>query len=483
MRINVKILSIITIVLIFVAKVPGLFWGFPAILHNDESVVIRTALGLRFGDLNPHHFDWPSLYFYTNYFFFLLFIKIRILLQLIFGTDQMKNLCPFWWGPELPFYLIGRIVTNFFLILCVVLTYFIAKKVLKNTYAGLLSTIIFLLGSWITYLSFYALSDIALTFWGLVVVYICILIIEKPKLSLYILAGFAAGIATSTKYNGIFFCLIILIAHFLANKDSTYFRTLFNKKIIFAGVFSLIGFFIGTPYAIINWTTFSRTSDATGAFWQYSHMGIGFNLLKYTFEVLPENFGVLIFIMSLIGLFYLFKTGLEGKLITITTATILILTSFLGIARAHYVTMAIPYLSISAVAFLFHIKKRFSNKLFVFLIIVAIIPMCISSGKEYVKRYSDDTRLVSGKWIEQNIPEGTEISSFDELTGYYGGNLPYFDYENYKVVTLTHPNLPMSKIFIANDKDISLDPNYDLIYIIDNKVRTGPNIYIFQMEN
>ena len=105
------ILSIIS----FLVRLSGMDWGFPAILHSDESNVVRSSLGMRFGDLNPHHFDWPSLYFYINYFVFMGFIKFRVLLQILFSTEIMQKTFPFWWEPDLPFNYISRIITSKFL--------------------------------------------------------------------------------------------------------------------------------------------------------------------------------------------------------------------------------------------------------------------------------------------------------------------------------------------------------------------------------
>ena len=45
----------------------GIGFGLPDDFHPDEPTVIETAFRMAsFGDLNPHFFTWPSLFFYLN---------------------------------------------------------------------------------------------------------------------------------------------------------------------------------------------------------------------------------------------------------------------------------------------------------------------------------------------------------------------------------------------------------------------------------
>jgi len=48
-----------------VLRVRGLAYGLPAIYNPDEIAIMSRALGFAKGDLNPHNFLYPSLYFYA----------------------------------------------------------------------------------------------------------------------------------------------------------------------------------------------------------------------------------------------------------------------------------------------------------------------------------------------------------------------------------------------------------------------------------
>ena len=51
----------------FLVRVWGIGFGLPYLLHPDEPVAIGIISKMVFyGELNPHFFDWGSLYFYLT---------------------------------------------------------------------------------------------------------------------------------------------------------------------------------------------------------------------------------------------------------------------------------------------------------------------------------------------------------------------------------------------------------------------------------
>src|SRR3954463_11718523 len=46
-------------------RMRGLSFGLPAIYNPDEIAIMSRALAFAKGDLNPHNFLYPSLYFYA----------------------------------------------------------------------------------------------------------------------------------------------------------------------------------------------------------------------------------------------------------------------------------------------------------------------------------------------------------------------------------------------------------------------------------
>jgi len=100
-RINPWLFGILLFALII--RLVGIDHGFPYIYHPDEPAVVRSALGIRF-DPNPHHFDWPHLYFYINYFIYMVFAKLRDLVTNAGLNPQVSQLVPLFYNDNLVFY-------------------------------------------------------------------------------------------------------------------------------------------------------------------------------------------------------------------------------------------------------------------------------------------------------------------------------------------------------------------------------------------
>ncbi len=475
-------------IIAFLIKIPGLDWGFPGTFHNDESNVIRSSLGMRFGDLNPHHFDWPSFYFYINYFAFLGFIKLRILLQMLFTTDAMKATFPFWWGPDLPFYYISRIIASIFFSLNIVAIYFLSREYKLSNKFSFLASLVFATGFLSNYFSFYGLNDTALTFFITVSAYFCIRILKYGNISDYIWAAVFAGFATSIKYNGAIMCLLILIAHLMRQKKFD----IFNKKLIIAAFISVAFFFVGTPYALLDWETFSRTDSEHGALWQIEHMGRAYNWPYHLLETAPTNFGFLAVAFGFYSIYLIVKSkNHEYYYLLISWLTMLLYIGSWGITREHYSLPMFPFFALLIAISIYTLTKNTNKNIFYILVACILVQPIINTSVEIYKRSHIDTRISSGQWIEKNIPQSSTIISLENLTGYFGGNLPIFDYQKYQVYKIepdtesVRESASEKYLIIVDDRPTAEYEysNDQLIYENDNKWTTGPNIKIYKLNS
>ena len=473
-----KNLALIYITILgFLIRTGGIMWGIPYILHNDESVTVRSSLGMRFGDLNPHHFDWPSLYFYINYAVFWFFIKLRTQLQILFGVDKMRELFPFWWGPEMPFYVLGRIISATFSTVTIFLVYKISKEVTKNKKTSLLASLFFSLSYLSVYFSYYALSDNALTFFMTTALYFTVKTIKKPKYKNYILSGIMIGLATAIKYTGFLSGIILMLAHFIRKEE--YLKPhKKDAKLLLAGIISLLTFFISVPYALLDWETFINTQDATGAFWQIKHIGKAPNWLYHLGYALPLNFGWPLALVGFLGIIMiLIQKNKELRIVAISFLVFIAYIGSWGITRWHYTLPMVPLLSISSA---YAIEKiRTDNKIKILLIIGLLIIPIYKISVEIIKRNNTDTRILAGQWIEKNIPKGSVISTTGNKTGYYGGQNPIFNWEEYKVIKKKANKKEKSLYTINKEREITEDNSSCVIF--ENKWSTGPKIQICKL--
>ncbi|MFH1295635.1 MAG: glycosyltransferase family 39 protein, partial [bacterium] len=260
------------IILALVLRLIGIAHGFPYIYHPDEPTVVRSALGIRF-NLNPGHFDWPHFYIYLNYFVYMIFAKLRTLLPI----------SQFWaiiYNDELVFYLISRIFSALLGAFTIIPIYLWVKRVASKNAAVWSSAFLAVMPLHVRN-SHYALIDVPMLFllsWSL----FCATF--SP-----ILSGLFLGLSASTKYNGILGAPFIIIFYLITRRKFADFAK--------TGIFTVLGFILGTPYALLDFKTFSRTDGPQGAFWQFTNVGkVDFTTQISQFvttlaEKLPVNLG------------------------------------------------------------------------------------------------------------------------------------------------------------------------------------------------
>ncbi len=317
---NIDLALLVIIVVGLTLRLTGIQHGFPFIFHPDEPTIIRSALGVRF-EANPKHFDWPHLYIYINYFLYMIFGKFRSLLEVVNLKSTFLNIFPLIWNDDLIFYYITRCLSAILGGLTAIPVYLAGKKLFGRK-VGILGALAITLMPYHVWHSHYSLGDIPSVFllsWG---IYYSSLIIKSSDRKNYILAGLFVGLSASIKYNGGLTAIMVPVAHFLRifwdnkgrDKVKEFHKIFINKSdinnLILSGVSAFLGFLAGTPFALFDFKTFSRTDGPQGAFWQFTNVG-SVNSYQHFDKFISESFGRLLndtgfVVMPLffIGLFY-----------------------------------------------------------------------------------------------------------------------------------------------------------------------------------
>lgn len=421
--------------LALIVRLWGINHGFPFLYHPDEPTVVRTALGLRFGDLNPHHFDWPHLQINLAFIVFGLFIKMRAVLRLLELENFTSGLLPILWDDPTVFYLIGRLMAAFMGALTIVFLYLAGKKLYSKA-VGIIAALFLTFNLVHVSESHVATIDVPMVMWLTLSLLFCIYILKEGELRYYLLAGLFAGMATSTKYNGALSVVTIFIA-FLGftlrelsgvkeKKGVIVFKNIMYLSL--AAVSSLLGFFLGTPYALLDWKTFTYTGGPKGAFWQFYHVGgrevrsdILIRLQKHLLGTLNSAQGSPLNFLSILGTFYLiFKGKSEGILLVTFPLLYFFYVGNFSYAPEHYFLPLYPYTSLIAaklvsdvIYFLNKALKLYGLKI-VFITIFILGIFLMIPLKETVKAdlvlARKDTRTQAYEWIEENLPDFSGIA-------------------------------------------------------------------------
>ena len=173
-----------TILIGFLLRVWNIDFGLPQVLHSDEPFIVDSAVRMvATGDMNPHFFEYPSLYIY-------LMAIIYGIYSLIGHADDMALL-----------YVTGRCLTASLGTLMILVVYYVGRN-LYTKRVGTLAAVFLAVMPLIVRNSHYITVDVPVTFLILLSFYFAHKIMITGKKKNYILGGIITGLAASTKYNG-----------------------------------------------------------------------------------------------------------------------------------------------------------------------------------------------------------------------------------------------------------------------------------------
>ncbi|MFH1388412.1 MAG: glycosyltransferase family 39 protein [Patescibacteria group bacterium] len=419
----------------------GIWWNLPKIYHPDETALVSGGLGLRIVS-NLKHFDWPHMQMYISLFAVSAWAKITDIYGNLFGISVNNSSSIFLERPA-SFYLAIRFVSFLMSSLSLVIFYKGVREFLGRNVA-VISLLFFALSLQNIEDAHYATLESALTFWVVLVFFFSQRILRNTKLINYALAGLFAGFATSTKYNGAFAVLLIFSAHVtnVIKFKKSYREVIFSKNLIIAAVMSVAGFFIGTPYALLDFKTFVKSDSPVGALWQFkrqrgpiSESLLNFNLGESRYKTgVGLSFGVIGALLVLLGIFAVLRnyTNISFFLLFFPLAYFWYMGT-LKLFYQHYLNPVYPFFAIlSAVGFkhaVNHIFHRIQQPT-VRGMLLGLFFILTFGGLFYrgvVMNYvfaTGDTRRRAENWILQNVTPGSIVG----ISGAYSVNLD--DYVN-----------------------------------------------------
>ncbi|MDO8733649.1 MAG: glycosyltransferase family 39 protein [Elusimicrobiota bacterium] len=428
-----------------IIRVWGINFAFPLRYgHIDESVVIFYTMRFFSGDFNPNpFFDYPTLYLYLLFFCYLLFFSGGFIAG---KFDSIGSFIAFYNTNAVPFVLIGRFLTVVFSIGTIYLTYLFARKLFDKK-TGLLSAL-FLSLSWQHILSsHYATTDITAVFFTLLSAFFVWDIYTKNDLKSYLMAGFFCGLSIATKYyGGIVFLAIILFGWK-------------NKKYIgFSFLAVITAFFVGCPFAFIDYTGFlSRFFDRLDLI-----IGLGktvpFSSISNNFDIFINNLGYFFSLSALAGFIYLIlKRTKQHMFLLIITLIILLFFGTWQTLPGRYILALYPFFAIISATVISKIKNKYLLVFAIALFLVTTLPKIIITD---ILLSQKDTRVISREWVLKNIPETSKI-----LRGPF---CPEFPKDNYSITIDWYDK-------IKNRNFSQIQEKFD--YVITSSLHSDPNVF------
>ncbi len=357
---------------------------------------------------NPGWFDKPPFHTYFNYF--LSVLPVSTLGKMFGFSVPTQELIETVWS---------RVLTKFMLLLSVGLLYHIVRKSYGIVAARVIALIAATSAGFIVY-SHFLTVDIPVMFWMLVAFTFSHSILFEQKYSNYLLAGFFTGIAASTKYNGVAIGFSLVIAHLIslrieAWKQIPWNQILFSKRLISGLIMVVVGFLVGNPFAILDYSEFS-----SGFLYNYMVAPVyegqtGHSFLRF-FGRMIEIIGWPFFIVSAIAFVFALIAWLFLKEEWKKRATFLLC---LSVFVAYYIEFGLfprlPTRFILPIMPLWLLmsgliwEKLQPNKIAFASLLAFLIGYNLLCSSYVGWRFLDDPRLQAELWVKANMPAGSTV--------------------------------------------------------------------------
>ena len=420
----------------------GIGFGLPNLqCRPDEEMIVFEALNFFKGDLNPHNFQYPTLFMYILFGLYILYFLAEFALRSsVTGFMTQIALDPSH------FFLMARGLSALFGSLTVLAVYFLCKRLTDRRTALVAS---FFMS--VVYLhvrdSHFGTTDVTMSFFICCTVYFILKIFDEARRNDYILAGVFTGLASGTKYAGVFLCLPMFLAQLLRNMEKNpeikrqakddnaspidspaterLFRgllrqgieTFFERRLWLFGLMAAVTFFICTPFALIDFQTFYQDFRFETAHLHKGHEGLilgrgwGYHL-RYT---LFNGLGWSLLVCALIGIPLVVRRNTRKALIVFSFPVFY----YVFVGRGYtvffrYMIPLIPFLVFAAAVFVTslvdQVSRRIRGGFLLPLLCLAVAFPSISNDIQFLRNVlQEDNRLIAAEWILKEIPSGTSI--------------------------------------------------------------------------
>lgn len=449
--------------------------GSPFCYQNDEHWIFGPVFEMVMKhSWDPHWYHYPPLMMLV---FRAIIPPFRFLFPVDLTIPQTNWLNPeFIFPAQFPILYIGRLIADVFGSLTVVLLYFLIKQY-SNQKLAILFSFLYLISHFSLMYGSFLRPEPAMIFFVIGSFYLLSKFVDSDKISWIWLSGLSLGLATSSKYNAVYFIFTAFFLFFVLAERKK--NILLHSMRMSLG--TLAGLLISNPYVLIK--PLAVMSDISeeytyykngGPFDSRSHIE---NLMFYLKSLYEVNQLFLLFYVSLFTLLFI---GILGKKLNPKTKTIiqsslffivtyiLILSRFkVGVERNLIVIYPFIFL-ISAIIlhhFSFHPLKLLRR--------ISLGVLCVSSilmifyGFDFLSRCNrllpqDHARI----WFEKNVSaNATLLKEFEtpvvdpvKYQTIYAAALVALDP---KILMKLNPDYIMVSGYIKNRADQAHKPYYD----------------------
>lgn len=401
-RPRIDLLAAGILLVAFALRVAGVDFGLPlAEARPDEMTIAFQAMKFGTGDLNPHSFNYPSLFKYLVFTIFGAYYVVGKALGEFVGQEDFLRA---FFSNAVTFRLLMRLWSVAMGTAAVALL----LRAPGGKWGAAMLAVCFLA----VRDSHFGVTDTTMTTLALATALACAHLAREGTVRAAVLAGVLAGLATSTKYNAALLSLPIVVGAWASRGPLV--------RLVAAGAVAMIlAFLAGTPFALLDLRTFLKdflweaTHLATG-----HHVDVGPAWLHHLTCTFRYGVGLPLLLGGVAGLALLVRR--EGRLGW--TLVAFPIAYFLAMGRGEtafyrYMLPTVPFLCMGAGVLAETAATVRGRVVGVALAAAMALPSLYATLHADRLMIAGDTRDAMGAWIEAHVPADAVIVHAGAYTG------------------------------------------------------------------
>ena len=403
----------VTLAVALALRVLGLRYGLPAVYNPDEVAIMSRALAFAKGDLNPHNFLYPTLYFYVLFAWEGLTALAAVAVRAVdsFGAFQRE----FFVDPT-RVYVAGRLLTALLGTATVVATFALARR-LAGPAAGLAAAVAIAVSPLHVRDSHYVKHDVPVT---LLIVLACLSyerlwrtfpaetgVFEEVRGREVIWAGMITGLAFSTHYYAIF--LAIPLAWSAARRAAGPAEAM--RRVALAAAASAAVFFLCSPFILVEPVTALRDIQANRQIVvdrAVGSLGYGATLARYAAMLVRDTLGWPFVLCAALGAGAAFRDDPKRTLWLLSFPVPFFFFIAGTYPASRYLIPLVPFLAVFAGIFVAGVARSSPAGAAIVVPALAALPLITSVRTDLFIRQTD-TRTLATRFIESHLPAGATI--------------------------------------------------------------------------
>ena len=389
------------------------FWGLDFGLPNtdvrpDEVAMVSVSMSLLFQGLNPKFFDWPSLEFYV----------LATLYRLRWEVGHWQGYFQHKWqiadaivGHPKAYFLFPRALAAVAGSASVWIVYRVASR-LADRLTGVVAAGFLAVAFLHVRDSHFGVTDVPATALAIAAMLpLTSAFLDPGTRKHWTRAGLLVGLAASTKYGGGIVAVVGVVVAAIARSE----RRLVTGHFVRFAIWSLLGFLIGTPFAVLDFPRFWHALSFNQTHLMEGHSAlVGHGWVHHLLFSLRYGLGTPMLIAAMAGMVILYVQSWKRALVLCSFPIVFYLVTGQGqTVFVRYIIPVVPFLCITAAIAVVEVCRRVARAAPINLAACTAVAAClvalpsITSVVEFDRLLAmPDSRELARAWIDARRQPG-----------------------------------------------------------------------------